>query len=209
MEQKSSDTLSQIEWGVAKRASPGEVISGDLHIIKPLDNGILLAVVDGLGHGNEATAAARTAVQTLANYAHEPLISIVHRCHEALMSTRGAVMTIAFIDAAQRTVSWLGVGNVEGLLLRANPAATPSSEALLLRMGVLGYQISTMYGSVAAISPGDLLVFATDGISRDFSNHIIRGDSPKQIADRILEKSFKGSDDALVLAVRYLGRRDE
>ena len=50
-----------IAWGVASRPSPGEVASGDLHLIQPTMDGVLLAVVDGLGHGDAARAAAKSA----------------------------------------------------------------------------------------------------------------------------------------------------
>ena len=34
---------------------------------------------------------------------------------------------------------------------------------------------------------------------------IVRTDSPQRIAERILQRHFKGNDDALVLVVRYVG----
>ena len=209
MEKTTSNSLSQIEWGVAAKALPGQTVSGDLHLIKPLPEGVLMAVVDGLGHGGEATAAARTAISTLANHANEPLISLLHRCHEALLQTRGVVMTLALINLAEKHVAWLGIGNVEGLIVRADPIAKPPSEGLLLRAGVIGYQLPSLQGRIIPLARRDLLIFVTDGIRSNFADSIVHGDSSKQIADRILEKSFKGTDDALVLVVRYLGRRHE
>ncbi len=209
MEKAPTNSLSLIEWGVAARALPGQSVSGDLHLIKPLPNGILMAVVDGLGHGDEATAAARTAVRTLANHASEPLISLLHRCNEALTQTRGVVMALAFLNLVEKNVSWLGVGNVEGILVRADPTAKPPSEGLLLRAGVIGYNLPSFQGRIIPVSRRDLLIFVTDGIRPNFADAIVHGDSSKQIADRILEKSFKGTDDALVMVVRYLGRRHE
>src|SRR5216683_1379133 len=60
-----------IEWGVAARALPGQAVSGDLHLVKPFSKGVLLAAVDGLGHGDEATLAAQLAVTTLERNAEE------------------------------------------------------------------------------------------------------------------------------------------
>ena len=48
-----------IEWAVATQPLPGPSVSGDLHLVEPFAHGALVAVVDGLGHGDEATAAAR------------------------------------------------------------------------------------------------------------------------------------------------------
>src|SRR5260370_31641963 len=63
-----------IEWGVAARALPGQTVSGDLHLVKPFFKGVLLAVVDGLGHGDEATVAAQLAVTTLERNAEESIL---------------------------------------------------------------------------------------------------------------------------------------
>jgi len=54
---------------VASRPLPGEVVCGDRHLIKPTTDGVLAAVVDGLGHGDEATAAAKTAIAVLESHA--------------------------------------------------------------------------------------------------------------------------------------------
>ena len=43
-----------IEWGVAAAPLAGETESGDLHLVKPVGRGMLVAAVDGLGHGAEA-----------------------------------------------------------------------------------------------------------------------------------------------------------
>src|SRR3989454_8581110 len=52
----------------------GEQESGDLHLIKPVGSGVLVSVVDGLGHGAEAAAAARAAVAALSRYADESVL---------------------------------------------------------------------------------------------------------------------------------------
>src|SRR2546426_2471900 len=63
-----------IDWGVATRALAGETESGDLHLVKRVGRGTLVAAVDGLGHGAEAAAAARAAVAALDQYAEESLL---------------------------------------------------------------------------------------------------------------------------------------
>src|SRR5260370_32623458 len=87
-----------IDWGVATLALPGEAESGDRHLVQPTPNGVLLAAVDGLGHGAEAGVAARTAIDLLAHYAHESLLGLVNRCHQGLLNTRGVVMSLAALN---------------------------------------------------------------------------------------------------------------
>src|SRR2546428_3284421 len=50
-----------VEWGVASQTLAGEVESGDKHVVKIFPHGALLAAIDGLGHGEEAAAAANMA----------------------------------------------------------------------------------------------------------------------------------------------------
>jgi hypothetical protein len=194
-----------IEWGVAARPLEGEVESGDLYVVKPFPKGVLVAAVDGLGHGPEAAAAARSAVAILKDYAHEPVISLLRRCHERLIRTRGAVMSLASFNALDSTMTWLGVGNVEGLLLRADAAANPPRENVLLRSGVVGYQLPALHAAILPVTRGDVLILATDGIRSGFAEDVSLSDPPQRIAEHILARRARGMDDALVLVARYLG----
>src|SRR6267378_4198238 len=123
MPETSVGTPALIEWGVASLALPGEAQSGDLHFVKQVRTGALVAVVDGLGHGAEAATAARAAVAALERHATESPVPLVERCHRALQGTRGVVMSVAVFDRSDRSMTWLGVGNVEGLLLYGDGAA--------------------------------------------------------------------------------------
>lgn len=194
-----------IEWSVASRPLTGQTVSGDLHVVKFFDECVLLAVIDGVGHGGEADKAAHVAKEILEKHANESTISLMRQCHEALHQTRGAVITLAALNFEENAMNWLGVGNVEGRLFRADPNVIPGHEHILLRGGLVGYQLPSLQASVLPISRGDLLVFATDGLHAGFDQRINLTESTKKIADGIMSRHFKGNDDALVLAVRYLG----
>jgi len=209
MQDESVISTPLIAWGVASRALPGQVVCGDLHLIKPITGGVLLAVVDGLGHGAEAMAAAKTAIAVLESHAEEPLAALVKHFHAALTQTRGVVMTVATLRSIENTLAWLGVGNVEAILLRADRQAKAPSDRVLLRSGVVGYQLPDLRASTLPLAPDDLLIFATDGLDPGFAEGLVPSDSPQQLADDILERRFKGHDDALVLVVRYLGTQHE
>ena len=198
-----------LEWGVATQPIPGQAVCGDLHLVKPFDNGALVAVVDGLGHGLEAISVARIAIQVLEGQADQSVITLVKHCHEALINTRGVVLTLASFNTLDATVSWLSVGNVAGLLLRAGITAVPPCETALLRGGVVGYQLPQLTASVVAVAPNDLLILATDGIRNTFHQSVPLSGTPQQIADGVMSRHFKGNDDGLVLVARFLGTRSE
>jgi hypothetical protein len=59
-------------------------------------------------------------------------------------------------------MTWLGVGNVQGVLMRADAKKGKVKESLLLRGGVVGSQLPALQATVIPIVKGDTLVFATD-----------------------------------------------
>jgi phosphoserine phosphatase RsbX len=54
---------------------------------------------------------------------------------------------------------------------------------------------------------GDVVVLATDGVGATFADSLDISGSPRAISERILAEHSKPLDDALVVAVRYLGVR--
>ena len=207
MPETSVGTPALIEWGVASRALPGEAQSGDLHFVKQVGAGALVAVVDGLGHGAEAATAARAAVAALERHATESPVPLIERCHRALQGTRGVVMSVAVFGRSDRSMTWLGVGNVEGLLLHGDGKARSGSArvSLTTRGGIVGSELPRLHPVVLPIASGDTLIFATDGIREGFTEGLPPEAAPQQLADQILARYGKGTDDALVLVARYLG----
>jgi hypothetical protein len=194
-----------IAWAVADLAQPGQSESGDRSVVLSTAEGGLVAVVDGLGHGAEAANAAKVAVRALERGAHRPIVQLFRDCHSSLIGTRGAVISAAAFNAHDETMTWLGVGDVEGRLLRAPTSASPRTESLLLRGGVVGVHLPMLVSEVVPIHQGDMLIFATDGVRSDFLDAPLPQLEPKALADHVLEHSGTQTDDALVLVVRYLG----
>jgi phosphoserine phosphatase RsbX len=199
--------LPLVEYGVAKSVLPGQGQSGDRHLICCGGEGILIAAIDGIGHGEEAANAAEAAIAILKESPEEPVISLVERCHAGLRLTRGVVLSLASIDPKHGLMTWLGVGNVQGVLLRAGAQKGSVEEVLLLRGGVVGSQLPALQAAVLPILKGDTLVFVTDGIRGEFVEGLSALESPQRAADKILKHHGRGNDDALVLVVRLTGIR--
>jgi hypothetical protein len=192
-----------VAWGWAGSALDGE--SGDLHVVAPFAGGVLVALLDGLGHGPEAASAASAAVPILVAFAGEPVLELIRRCHEALRRTRGAVMSVASFRAGDATLIWAGVGNVDGVLVRTPGHPQRADEAMLLRGGVVGYRLPALRAYTLAVAPGDTLILTTDGIGSGYAAGLEIAGDPQQLADAILARGAKGSDDAHVVVARYLG----
>lgn len=205
---RNSDVASLLDWGIAAVALPGEAESGDLHLVRPIAGGALVAVVDGLGHGAEAASAARTAVAALGPQPHESPLSLFEHCHKALKGTRGVVMSLALFRRTDASMTWLGVGNVEGMLVRADGVGpgTRARSSLVTRGGIVGSELPRLQPEEHRLATGDILIFATDGIREGFVEGLPGDATPQQLADHILARHRKGTDDALVLVARYHGR---
>jgi negative regulator of sigma-B (phosphoserine phosphatase) len=194
-----------VEFGVANFAVDGAGASGDRHVLCGRPGGLLVAGIDGIGHGEEAANAAKTAASIFTNAPDEPIISLVEECHRALRSTRGVVLSVASIDLHHGMMTWLGVGNVVGALARVVPRGSNFPEMLLLRGGVVGEKLPALQAQVLPVSEGDTLFFATDGIKGHFVETVSARENPQRAADRILQKFHTASDDALILTVRLTG----
>lgn len=198
-------TSPLIAWARASRPLAGEVESGDTYVVAPFDGGVLLAVIDGLGHGHEAAAASELATRALTSEPSLEPIELMARCHQALRGSRGAAVLLVSLHAATRTFSWAGVGNVEGFCVRRAPGSGVAREALISAAGVVGYQLPTQRRRHATLEIGDLFLLASDGISPAFMEDVTVADQPEKIAATILAKHARANDDALVLVGRYRG----
>ena len=191
-----------LEWGVAGVALPGFSESGDRHIFQAFEGGALVGVIDGLGHGPPAAAAAMEAHSILSTSAGENVISLVRRCHEGLKGTRGATLSLASFNFRDGLMTWMGVGNVQGVLLRASRDRSDREETLLLRPGVVGSHLPPLQAAVLPVGAGDALALATDGVHSSFDYSGIRCQPPGQAAEGILARHANGKDDALILVAR-------
>ncbi|HLZ12296.1 MAG TPA: SpoIIE family protein phosphatase [Candidatus Acidoferrum sp.] len=203
MATRPSRKVAPVDFGIASFVQGDQAESGDLSVAHCTPEYALIAAIDGIGHGKSAAHAARIAANVLETNPGDSLATIIQKCHEALRTTRGVVLSLAIVDFRSNTLTWLGVGNVQGVLIRSAGGERAALDALLLRPGVVGSQLPNLQTATLLFSPGDTLAFATDGIGSDFSNDLFPYESPQRSADRILSKHCKGNDDALIFVARF------
>jgi negative regulator of sigma-B (phosphoserine phosphatase) len=96
---------------------------------------------------------------------------------------------------------------VEGRLMSGVPSLTRTKGSLAVASGLPGHELPKVRTATLDIRPGDILVLATDGIAPAFADSLDVSGSPQAITERILQNHSKTTDDALVVAARYLGSR--
>ena len=197
--------LGELEWAAASRpATPGDEL-GDVCLVKPLEHGHLLAVMDGLGRGPEAAAAARRALQTLERSGLASPLSLLAECHDALRGSRGVVMGVALVDTRTGSLTWAGVGDVTARLCRAEPVGPSPLEVLFTHNGIVGRTLPPMRPVLRSLLEGDVVILATDGIRGGFESGTCGQDSAERLAEGLLARHGVSNDDALVLVARYRG----
>jgi phosphoserine phosphatase RsbX len=200
------ERTAMLEWDVAGRPLPGEECSGDGALVVPLPNGALAAAVDGLGHGPDAAAAADAALAALRRRAaDDDVVALVEAAHDALGATRGAALSLGALDSERGTMTWLGVGNVEGRLVRGAAPSAAAAETLMLHRGVVGHALPALRPATLPVSRGDVLILATDGVLPAFADDLVPTGTCGEIAARVLARHARETDDAMVLVARCLG----
>lgn len=193
------------DCAVAARAYPGETVSGDAWWVEQTPVAVLAALADGLGHGPEAAAAATRALALVRAAAGADVVSALRACHAGLQDTRGAALSLVHLDAATDTLTWLGVGNVNCILARAEGGRAVPVHALIPARGVLGRRLPALTARRLPIARGDVVILATDGIDAHHQHELPELEPLEHAAAEILRRHGAGGDDALVLVLRYRG----
>ncbi len=189
-----------LEIGVATRRHPHMNENGDAFVIKKWETGALVGVIDGVGHGQFAYRAARTAQVYVEEHAFQPMESIFRGAGRACRGTRGVVMALARFDFVAGAMSYASVGNIEVHLFGA-----PVRPSFVLRRGIVGGKNVVPVVSKHQWTSECVLVLHSDGVStrwtpEDFPS-LLSG-APEIQSRQLLQKLASEADDATVLIVK-------
>lgn len=186
--------------GVWSRPRPREDVNGDAYFIKEHKAQTMFAVVDGLGHGRGAHAASEVALDSLGEWAGEPLEEVFWAAHTALRATRGAVMAVCIVDRARDDFYYAGVGNIETRVFHAPAPIRP-----IPNNGTLGLRLASVRVWQHKWAEGATIVMASDGLSARWDINSYPGlinRSPQMLAGILTRDYARDSDDATVLVAR-------
>jgi hypothetical protein len=159
-------------------------------------------LIDVLGHGPEAHEQAVQLSAMLLKWLSEASAPSPENSlavlHEAARGTRGAVATVAWLDAQTLKGSVAGIGNVGCRLFGSD------SRAVMFGDGVLGSRMRSQRPSHFVLQPRDVLVLFSDGVTDRFSNEYptLTLDPAPAIALNIVRRFGKGHDDASCAVLR-------
>ncbi len=176
-------------------------LCGDGWAVAELDDGLAVAVVDGLGHGRHASAATDAALETFAARPDD-IDGFVARANDAMRATRGAAVAVCRLWPERRVVRYAIVGNVSGRVVSAT-----AERGLVSTSGTVGLQSTPPKTMVAEcpLPPDAALVLWTDGLSSRFDlarQAELRRRDPALLAATLHRDHRRERDDATVVVVR-------
>ncbi|NBV84940.1 MAG: hypothetical protein EBS01_01450 [Verrucomicrobia bacterium] len=180
----------------------GEVVCGDDCVIHMESQRVLLALIDGAGHGPEARAVTDAAVELLSRLP-TPTESgtAMNLLHARLHGTPGAAAIVAVLSRAGENWegSYVAVGDIRLAVACSQPRFLPVTD------GVVGYIMHTTRPVPLQLKQGDQLLMASDGVDHDFLLETAPGKLPANALDaarKIVFNHQRDHDDSSCLVFR-------
>lgn len=179
---------------------PGERLSGDAWSWHQTPERTVVFLVDGLGHGREAAAAADEAVNTFHKHVEQAPAQILSYVHDALKKTRGAVAAVGEIRPHDKTLTYTGVGNAAAVLLSGG-----LSKSLISHNGTLGVASPRLQEFRVEWPNDGILIMHSDGLQSrwDLSSYPgLLSRHPAIIGAALIRDFRRQRDDACVVVVK-------
>ncbi len=182
------------------RPVPGEKANGDAFLVIDERDGLFVAVVDGLGHGPRAEAAGRKTMECIRENQGLEFDHLMLLVHQALRDTRGAALTLVRLRLSERTITHVGVGNVQARIYPFD------GSGFIPYPGILGSGMPPRIKINRAAWPkGGVLILFTDGLSGrwDFKiNPDLLNLHVTTLSNLLIQEYAQPKDDATVVVVK-------
>lgn len=185
----------------ASRPCRGERVCGDQYSWWQFDKQIVLALADGLGHGEHAQFAAKSAIESIQKASSTDINVIFDHCHRHLKHTRGVAMAVIVVDIPRGMIELGMVGNVRVVLFTDGKDFRFAGSR-----GIVGDGSFDLKPEQVAISSGDVLALFSDGIDEfaRLKEEIFRH---KLFADELpyvlIDRWGREDDDASILLYQH------
>ncbi|HEY6352703.1 MAG TPA: SpoIIE family protein phosphatase [Candidatus Angelobacter sp.] len=178
----------------------GETLCGDGLAWSQKGDVMKVILVDGLGHGIDAAAAADEAKKTFHQYSQYGPAEIMARVHDALKKTRGAAAAIAEVRPLAGRLTYVGIGNISGSVLSDGRCRN-----LVSHNGTLGHVMARLQEFTVEWPNDAILIMHSDGIQSRWDLMQYPGlmaRSPASIAGILFRDFRRQRDDSSVVVVK-------
>lgn len=181
--------MMDIKIGTAQEPARGQVVCGDAFTIIENEHVLTIAIADGLGHGPQAAEASAAFCDFIKNKPGLDVEELIEAAHHAIKKTRGVAGSIIKIDRQRGQMFFSGIGNIECQALSSNPIKP------ICAPGIIGHRFRKTLQFSYELTPSDIMVFFTDGISSRFRLANYRHLDLEEMAQTILQDHKKDHDD--------------
>lgn len=191
---------NHLSFGVSSRPAPGSRLNGDAYLIKKWGDEALVAVIDGLGHGQHAFTASQKARRYLERHYDLPMDRLFRGVGRECSSTRGVVMAAARFNGSTGSLTYGTIGNIEARLW-----GTGAPVRFPVRRGILGFRTPNAGLMTLEWRAEYVLTMFSDGIRShwdwaDFGDIAVA--SPQALSKTMLDNLTRENDDATVLVIK-------
>lgn len=139
---------------------PGETECGDGFYVKQSKEHLKLFLGDGLGHGKDAAAAVKKAIEAFKQCGDDSPVENLRFINQSVKKTRGLVATVAVFHLKEKRWKICGVGNISTRIFGATSSKTHSPYN-----GIVGLNMpNSMNDQVINYEPGQCMVLCSDGV---------------------------------------------
>lgn len=173
----------------------GEGYCGDRFLAIPRSRDTLYVLIDGIGHGQEASLAADSAVYCITAMPDDSLLDICAASEDALRDTRGVAISLVTSAHDTQCLEYISIGNIETYIIGHDDFIQ-----LNKLPGIFGATRRQFKTNSQQIPPDATLLMCTDGVGV-ISQYILKQFnkmSPRHIVN-LLSQRWVGNDDICIL----------
>lgn len=208
-------------YGSSGCAKVGNSVSGDSYsFIRLSHDKILLAIVDGMGSGENAEQTSNTAINLIENFYkagfdNEIILNSVNRFLSLNADENYSALDLCVVDLKTSSADFVKVGAPQGLIKHENEVEILQAGALPL--GILEEMKPTIHKKLLSID--DMIVLTSDGVMDNFGGveklqkyiNLLSSKNPQEIANNILSETMsqcsnRPNDDCTIICARVFDR---
>jgi anti-sigma regulatory factor (Ser/Thr protein kinase) len=189
---------SGARFGAISIPVSGETDCGDSWRLAMQGDSTAIMVVDGLGHGTLAAAAARAAAMAFETAPFDTPREIIERAHRLSSGSRGSAAACINVTSSGAVV-YAGVGNISGCLL-----SSERSQGMVSHGGTLGLKVPRVQQFDYQRPAGALIIMHSDGISARWdlrSRPVLLHCHPAIVAAILYRDYARERDDSTVVVL--------
>ena len=195
---------SDLPYGALRIPMRHEALCGDAWHLSWNGPRLTATLIDGLGHGLQASEASELGVAAAAEAGELAVEEIIGRMHARMGRSRGGAAAVFCFDGVTRQAQFAGIGNISAAVHEGG-----ASRGLPSHPGIVGGNYRRVQAFGFEVPTDGLLLMHSDGLQARWSFAPYEGLAYRHpaLVAAVLQRDFtRGRDDTGILAIRLGGR---